>query len=149
APAPAPAPAEVKPEAPPEPVPTISEAERKKLRRELINAEKVGEHIRAIAAGMALEKGNALDWEAGFYLARAQQQGGESTHALARFTEFIANYPKNDFVDEAYFYSGEILQARGRKQEAIEAFQNAASRPKSNMIEQAKAHLTTLGVQSP
>jgi CRP-like cAMP-binding protein/TolA-binding protein len=137
---------EVKQEpAPPEPVPTISEAERKKLRRELINAEHAGEHIRAIAAGTALEKGNALDWEAGFYLARAQQQGGESTHALARFSEFIANYPKNDFVDEAYFYCGEILQARGRKPEAIEAFQNAASRPKSNMVEQAKAHLATLG----
>lgn len=119
--------------------------EMKRLRRELMSAERGGNHARAITAGLALESAGGLDWEAGFFLARAQQQGGQATQALTRYTDFIAAYPRNDFTDEAYFYSGEILQARGRKQEAIVAFQNVVTRPKSSLIEQAKAKLAALG----
>ncbi len=142
-----PPPAPVAPPATPEP--SMPEGERKRLRRDLFGGVAQNEFAKAIAAGLALEKGGALDWEAEFSLARAQQQGGQSTLALARFGEFIAAHPKNEFVDDAYFHTGEILQARGHAQEAIAAFQQVLARPKSNWLEQAKAHLATLGVASP
>lgn len=128
---------------------TLSDGERKRLRRDLFGGVAQNEFAKAIAAGLALEKAGALDWEAAFSLACAQQQGGQSTLALTRFTDFIATYPRNEFVDDAYFHSGEILQARGRTQDAIAAFQQVVARPKSNWLEQAKAHLTSLGVAPP
>ncbi len=131
------------------PASLLSDAERKRLRRDLFGGVAQNEFAKAIAAGLALEKAGALDWEASFSLARAQQQGGQSTLALTRFTDFIATYPKNEFADDAYFHSGEILQARGRTQEAIAAFQQVLARPKSNWLEQAKAHLSSIGGAAP
>jgi TolA-binding protein len=122
----------------------LSDSERKRLRRDLFGGVAQNEFARAIAAGLALEKAGALDWEAAFNLARAQQQGGQSTLALPRFTDFVSTYPKNEFVDDAYFHMGEILQARDRKADAVAAFEQVVARPKSNWIEQARARLQAL-----
>ncbi|MBC7794206.1 MAG: tetratricopeptide repeat protein, partial [Clostridia bacterium] len=124
---------------------TLPDADRKKLRRELMAGIREGaDAAKAVKAGLALEAGNALDWESVFALARAQQLGGEGDKALVRYNDFVTKYSRNDFVDDAYFYTGEILQARGRKADAVTAFKKVLARPSSNMLEQAQACVDAL-----
>ncbi len=138
------APAIVSRPIPPAPASTLLDSDRRRLRRELINGLVAGDSAKAIAAGLSLEAGNALDGEAPYSVARAQQLSGDVSHALTRYNQFVATYPHNDYVDDAQYHVGEIYEARGRTKDAIAQYKLVAANAKSNLVEDAKARLAAL-----
>ncbi len=103
------APANVEPaakvEAPAKPAPkktgAEAEAERKNLRRTLMDAFKKKRWGEAADAGLQLRASYEMDWEAEYTLADALSRAGRKADAIAAYKSFLKSYPDNKFADKA------------------------------------------------
>ncbi|MBN1959640.1 MAG: tetratricopeptide repeat protein [Deltaproteobacteria bacterium] len=80
---------------------TLSDDERKELRRELFSAYKAKKWSNAIKAGQRLQASGKIDWEAQLKLARAYRSADKNAEAIDAFKKFLENYPDNKYADEA------------------------------------------------
>ncbi|MBW2148280.1 MAG: tol-pal system protein YbgF [Deltaproteobacteria bacterium] len=67
--------------------------------------------------------------------ARAKLQRKEYAAAITQFQQYIARYPKSNLADNAQYWIGEAMYARGRYEEAVLAFDKVITQyKKSNKI---------------
>ena len=126
----------------PKPAGTSAEvAERKRLRRWLMNAFSKGNYESAARVGNELRGKFEVDWETHFKTAEAERMSGQPAAALASYLYFVSAYPTNAYADDARFRAAEILEQLGHVDEAREYLTVVAEDEESNFQKQAAAKL--------
>jgi FimV-like protein len=137
----------VAPTAPPKATGPAAEAERKVLRQDLMTAYKKKRWADAVRAGTKMRDSFAMDWEAEYTLARAQQAAGKMGDAAESFLAFALHFPTNKFVGEASLTAARILIQQGKKDQARPVLQRLSEEKDPTIQKKAKELLGQTGTK--
>ncbi len=123
---------------------TMTDVERRELRRKFFELLRANDHTAAVKLGQKLRKAAPGDWETAFGTAEAERQIGQLDEALASFGDFARAFPSNVRADDARFWMAEILTRLGRRDEAKDLLREVLKNPKTRFRASAEEKLREL-----
>ena len=116
-------------------------AERKRMRRWLLNAYKNENYAEAVRIGNELRVAFVIDWEAHFVIAQSERLTGQHDKAIDSYERFFATYPDNFRADDARYQAAILHAEAGNKGRARALFKQVAADESSDLRAKAAARL--------